>query len=183
MQCRMPALCSRLGIGADFQGPPAARRARLLRPGPLQVTRWLPEHPGGSRIIPAQSLNLDCRCSGLQGAFYFAACCGCPAWTGTSMCAGQRRVCHASSALLACTPAVQPPIRAVPRLTRELCVPASILHGGCSAVSLSIAQTTLMWLLSIHSTLLETTSLNRSLALERSAGRCWCSDVGACVPV
>lgn len=26
----------------------------------LDVTRWLPEHPGGSRIIPAQSLNLDC---------------------------------------------------------------------------------------------------------------------------
>jgi cytochrome b involved in lipid metabolism len=26
----------------------------------LDVTRWLPEHPGGARIIPAQSLNLDC---------------------------------------------------------------------------------------------------------------------------
>ncbi|PSC67239.1 cytochrome b5 [Micractinium conductrix] len=26
----------------------------------LDVTRWLPEHPGGSRIIPEQSLNLDC---------------------------------------------------------------------------------------------------------------------------
>lgn len=27
----------------------------------LDVTRWLPEHPGGSRIIPKQALNLDCR--------------------------------------------------------------------------------------------------------------------------
>lgn len=26
----------------------------------LDVTRWLPEHPGGSTIIPAQALNLDC---------------------------------------------------------------------------------------------------------------------------
>jgi len=26
----------------------------------LDVTSWLPEHPGGSRIIPAQSLNCDC---------------------------------------------------------------------------------------------------------------------------
>lgn len=27
----------------------------------LDVTRWLPEHPGGSTIIPRQALNLDCR--------------------------------------------------------------------------------------------------------------------------
>ena len=27
----------------------------------LDVTRWLPQHPGGSKIIPRQSLNLDCR--------------------------------------------------------------------------------------------------------------------------
>ena len=27
----------------------------------LDVTRWLPEHPGGSKIIPRQSLNMDCR--------------------------------------------------------------------------------------------------------------------------
>ncbi len=26
----------------------------------LDVTRWLPEHPGGATIIPKQSLNLDC---------------------------------------------------------------------------------------------------------------------------
>ena len=26
----------------------------------LDVTRWLPEHPGGDTIIPAQALNLDC---------------------------------------------------------------------------------------------------------------------------
>ncbi len=26
----------------------------------LDVTRWLPEHPGGSSIIPAQALNLEC---------------------------------------------------------------------------------------------------------------------------
>ncbi|CAL5222768.1 g5180 [Coccomyxa viridis] len=26
----------------------------------LDVTRWLPEHPGGSKIIPAQALDLDC---------------------------------------------------------------------------------------------------------------------------
>ena len=26
----------------------------------LDVTRWLDEHPGGSTIIPAQALNLDC---------------------------------------------------------------------------------------------------------------------------
>ena len=25
----------------------------------LDVTRWLPQHPGGSRIIPTQSLNVD----------------------------------------------------------------------------------------------------------------------------
>ena len=25
----------------------------------LDVTRWLPEHPGGSTIIPAQSLGID----------------------------------------------------------------------------------------------------------------------------
>ena len=25
----------------------------------LDVTRWLPEHPGGSTIIPRQALNLD----------------------------------------------------------------------------------------------------------------------------
>ena len=27
----------------------------------LDVTRWLPEHQGGSKIIPRQSLNMDCR--------------------------------------------------------------------------------------------------------------------------
>lgn len=26
----------------------------------LDVTRWLPEHPGGRNIIPRQALNLDC---------------------------------------------------------------------------------------------------------------------------
>ena len=26
----------------------------------LDVTRWLPEHPGGDTIIPQQALNLDC---------------------------------------------------------------------------------------------------------------------------
>ena len=26
----------------------------------LDVGRWLPEHPGGSTIIPAQGLNHDC---------------------------------------------------------------------------------------------------------------------------
>ena len=26
----------------------------------LDVTRWLPEHPGGRTIIPKQALNLDC---------------------------------------------------------------------------------------------------------------------------
>ena len=26
----------------------------------LDVTRWLPEHPGGSAIIPAQALNIEC---------------------------------------------------------------------------------------------------------------------------
>lgn len=26
----------------------------------LDVTRWLPEHPGGASIIPNQSLNMDC---------------------------------------------------------------------------------------------------------------------------
>eukprot|EP00882_Tetradesmus_deserticola_P018555 GHRQ01019930.1.p3 GENE.GHRQ01019930.1~~GHRQ01019930.1.p3 ORF type:complete len:112 (+),score=46.74 GHRQ01019930.1:951-1286(+) len=26
----------------------------------LDVGRWLPEHPGGATIIPAQSLNCDC---------------------------------------------------------------------------------------------------------------------------
>jgi cytochrome b involved in lipid metabolism len=25
----------------------------------LDVTRWLPEHPGGSTIIPSQALNMD----------------------------------------------------------------------------------------------------------------------------
>ena len=25
----------------------------------LDITRWLPEHPGGSEIIPKQSLNVD----------------------------------------------------------------------------------------------------------------------------
>ena len=26
----------------------------------LDVTRWLPEHPGGSTIIPTQALNIEC---------------------------------------------------------------------------------------------------------------------------
>lgn len=26
----------------------------------LDVTRWLPQHPGGDRIIPRQALNMDC---------------------------------------------------------------------------------------------------------------------------
>jgi len=26
----------------------------------MDVTTWLPQHPGGSSIIPAQALNLDC---------------------------------------------------------------------------------------------------------------------------
>jgi hypothetical protein len=26
----------------------------------LDVTRWLSSHPGGSQIIPAQALNVDC---------------------------------------------------------------------------------------------------------------------------
>lgn len=26
----------------------------------LDVTRWLPEHPGGEKIIPTQALNMDC---------------------------------------------------------------------------------------------------------------------------
>ena len=26
----------------------------------LDITRWLPEHPGGSAIIPEEGLNIDC---------------------------------------------------------------------------------------------------------------------------
>lgn len=26
----------------------------------LDITRWLPEHPGGSSIIPEEGLNVDC---------------------------------------------------------------------------------------------------------------------------
>lgn len=41
----------------------------------LDVTRWLPEHPGGSSIIPAQALNLDsCR-------FFEVRCCSTCAYT------------------------------------------------------------------------------------------------------
>jgi len=28
----------------------------------LDVTRWLPEHPGGKTIIPGQALNVDATC-------------------------------------------------------------------------------------------------------------------------
>lgn len=38
---------------------PAELIGVYVPPGPAQ-TRWLPEHPGGSTIIPKQSLNLDC---------------------------------------------------------------------------------------------------------------------------
>jgi hypothetical protein len=47
--------------------PPLTQLARLLDQDPHLLTHlplarrsWLPEHPGGSRIIPTQSLNLDC---------------------------------------------------------------------------------------------------------------------------
>jgi hypothetical protein len=37
------------------------RRGLLCHAGMiLDVTRWLPEHPGGSTIIPAQALNIEC---------------------------------------------------------------------------------------------------------------------------
>ena len=44
----------------------------------LDVTTWLPEHPGGATIIPRQSLNMDCarcvrhkkRCGCLQCAAF-----------------------------------------------------------------------------------------------------------------
>ena len=39
--------------GHPHKGP---LRAGML----LDVKRWLPEHPGGSTIIPRQGLNHDC---------------------------------------------------------------------------------------------------------------------------
>lgn len=52
-QFHCAALCSRLAY--------ASMQVWLLLDGMvLDVGRWLPEHPGGSAIIPAQSLNCDC---------------------------------------------------------------------------------------------------------------------------
>jgi cytochrome b involved in lipid metabolism len=51
----------RLYTLAEVQAANAAGRCVLILDGMvLDVTRWLPEHPGGSSIIPAQALNLDC---------------------------------------------------------------------------------------------------------------------------
>lgn len=45
---------------ADVRARNAAGQAWLLLDGMvLDVTAWLPEHPGGAAIIPGQSLNCD----------------------------------------------------------------------------------------------------------------------------
>ena len=45
----------------DVQAANAKGRCWLVLDGMvLDVTDWLSEHPGGSNIIPAQALNLDC---------------------------------------------------------------------------------------------------------------------------
>jgi cytochrome b involved in lipid metabolism len=41
-------------------GPRSLQVWLLLDGMVLDVGRWLPEHPGGATIIPAQSLNCDC---------------------------------------------------------------------------------------------------------------------------
>ena len=38
----------------------AGERLLILDGAVFDVTRWLPEHPGGDAIIPAQALDLDC---------------------------------------------------------------------------------------------------------------------------
>jgi Cytochrome b5-like Heme/Steroid binding domain len=46
---------------AEVQEANAKGRAWLVLDGMvLDVSEWLPEHPGGSTIIPEQALNLDC---------------------------------------------------------------------------------------------------------------------------
>ena len=46
---------------ADVQAANAKGLLWLVLDGMvLDVTKWLPEHPGGATIIPAQALNLDC---------------------------------------------------------------------------------------------------------------------------
>jgi len=46
------------GAGEDKSGD--TETLLLLDGMVLDVSRWLPEHPGGSGIIPTQALNLDC---------------------------------------------------------------------------------------------------------------------------
>jgi Cytochrome b5-like Heme/Steroid binding domain len=46
---------------AQVQAANAAGKVWLILDGMvLDVGRWLPEHPGGAAIIPAQALNVDC---------------------------------------------------------------------------------------------------------------------------
>jgi len=51
----------RLHYFDDIQRRNAAGERLLVMEGMVfDVTRWLPEHPGGDTIIPAQALDLDC---------------------------------------------------------------------------------------------------------------------------
>ena len=56
-----PGLAQGLGQGQGGKGGNAKRGDTwlLLDGMVLDITRWLPEHPGGSEIIPQQSLNVD----------------------------------------------------------------------------------------------------------------------------
>lgn len=54
-------LCLLVALHQAPQAEKVHQRGCHSHPGMvLDVTRWLPEHPGGDSIIPAQALDLDC---------------------------------------------------------------------------------------------------------------------------
>eukprot|EP00955_Chlamydomonas_euryale_P039538 351451-Chlamydomonas_euryale.AAC.5 len=67
----------------------ASHCIHTIRPHPhaqvLDIKSWLPEHPGGSSIIPRQSLNCDCARffevrAGNAAAGWACSGCGIRAW-------------------------------------------------------------------------------------------------------
>lgn len=121
IRMRTPSFCTRCGRRSHDSDNGWTCGSGMI----LDVTRWLPEHPGGSSIIPSQALNLEC-----SRFFEVPAAC----WACTA--------CFRHLVEYLCTPDVHEHIitltaacvAGVPRLQGELSVPEGAPNSAPNSV-------------------------------------------------
>lgn len=101
-------------------------------PLPCRSLAGCPSTPAAAASSPPSHSTWTAGAAGVPGCLYVCGLCWPCMPAHTALTAG-RIASISGAAPLRARPAPQPPVRAVPRLARELCVPAAILHGGCPA--------------------------------------------------